>query len=185
MRFLERLIFLSMNTNDWNIDPTHSSITFSVRHLVFSKVRGRFGKLRGAIALDEPKVDVTIEAASIDTGVADRDGHLRSPDFLDAERFPEITYASKSVERTKKGYRISGDLTLHGVTRALVLDAEEGGRGKDPWGNERVAFSASASIDRREFGLTWNQVLEAGGVLVGETIEIEIEIQAVKAKAAA
>lgn len=166
-----------MEKTSWNIDPTHSSINFSVRHMVFAKVRGRFGKFSGKIELGAtPSAEATIETASIDTGVADRDGHLRAADFFDVEKFPAITFKSKKVEKN----RVTGDLTIRDVTREVVLETEDGGQAKDPWGNARVAFSAKTSIDRRDFGLKWNQALETGGVLVGEKIEIELEIQAVK-----
>lgn len=154
--------------------------------MVFAKVHGRFARWSGKMALNEAdfvptQVDVEIDAASIDTGVADRDKHLCSADFLDAERYPKLTFRSKRVEKAgPSGLQITGDLSMHGVTREVVLQAEYGGQGKDPWGNQRVGFTASTSVDRREFGLEWNQVLEAGGVLVGERVDVEIEIQAVQ-----
>jgi polyisoprenoid-binding protein YceI len=173
---------------NWNIDIAHSGINFSVRHMVFAKVRGRFDAWSGTIALDDQdplhsKVDVSIDAASINTGNADRDNHLRSPDFLDTGKFPKLRFQSTRIDKVGSGYRIHGALTIRDVTRELVLEAEDLGRGKDPWGNERAAFSATTSIDRRDFGLKWNQLLETGGVLVGEKIEIELEVQAVKAAA--
>lgn len=167
----------------WNIDPTHSSINFSVRHLVFAKVRGHFTKFSGSLSVDTPSVEATIETASIDTGVGDRDNHLRSADFFDVEKFPQITFKSTKVEKTSDGYKVTGSLTIRDVTKEITLETESGGSAKDPWGNERVAFTAKTSLDRREYGLQWNQALETGGVLVGEKIEIELEIQAVKAKA--
>jgi polyisoprenoid-binding protein YceI len=175
--------------NNWNIDTAHSGINFSVRHMVVSKVRGRFGKYSGTIKLDDAdiarsSVEVSIEASSIDTGVADRDTHLRSSDFLDVEKFPELLFRSKSIEQVDGArYRVLGDLTIRGVKREVVLDAEYGGRGKDPWGNERVGFVAKTSIDRKDFGLTWNQVLETGGILVGDRVEIELDVQGVRAAA--
>jgi polyisoprenoid-binding protein YceI len=178
-----------MTNSNWNLDAAHSGITFSIRHMVVSKVRGRFAKYNGSIRMDEADltrstVSVTIDAASIDTGVADRDTHLRSPDFFDVGKFPELRFASKRVEKVGEGrYRVVGDLTIRDVTREIGLDAEYGGRGKDPWGNERVGFSAKASLDRKEFGLTWNQVLEAGGILVGDRVDIELEVQGVRAAA--
>ena len=174
----------------WNIDTAHSQITFTVRHMVFAKVRGRFGKWAGTLQLDpqdlgRSRVEVTIDAASIDTSDATRDGHLKSPDFFDAARFPELKFTSRSVEtRGPDKARITGDLTLHGVTREVALDAEVAGRGKDPWGNERIGFSATGSLDRTHFGLAWNQALEAGGLLVGTRVDIEIDLQAVQPKAA-
>jgi polyisoprenoid-binding protein YceI len=174
-----------MATNHWDIDVGHSAIHFWVRHMVISKVHGRFAKWSGAIALDaqdltRSSVEVRIDAASIDTQVADRDAHLKSPDFLDVARYPELTFRSKKIEKAAGGYRVTGDLTLHGVTREVALEAEFAGTGKDPWGNERAGFSAKGALDRREFGLTWNAAVEAGGVLVGEKVEIAIELEAIK-----
>jgi polyisoprenoid-binding protein YceI len=177
-------------TNHWDIDVGHSAIHFWVRHMVISKVHGRFAKWSGALQLD-PKdlssssVDVTIEAASIDTQVADRDAHLKSADFLDVAKFPQLTYRSKRIEKAGDGYRVTGDLTLHGVTREVTLEAEFAGTGKDPWGNERAGFSAKTALERKDFGLVWNAALEAGGVLVGDKVEITIELEGVKKVAAA
>jgi polyisoprenoid-binding protein YceI len=173
-------------TNHWDLDVGHSAIHFWVRHMVISKVHGRFSRWSGTLQLDEldltrSSVDVRVDAASIDTQVADRDAHLRSPDFLDVAKHPELTFRSKRIERKGDGaYRVVGDLSLHGVTREVSLDAEFAGTGKDPWGNQRAGFSAKASLDRREFGLQWNAALETGGVLVGEKVEISIELEAVK-----
>ncbi|NVJ00320.1 YceI family protein [Myxococcus sp. AM009] len=178
-----------MATTTWNIDATHSGIHFSVRHMVIAKVRGSFRKYSGAVSLDEQDVTkssvaVTIETASIDSGVEQRDNHLRSPDFFDVEKFPRITFKSTKVERASgDGLKVTGNLTIRDITREVVLDAEQLGVGKDPWGNVKAAFEAKTSVDRRDFGLTWNQALETGGVLVGEKIEIAIEVQAVKAQA--
>jgi polyisoprenoid-binding protein YceI len=183
---MERLYVTRMQIETWSIDTAHSGISFSVRHMVFAKVRGRFGSWRGSVRLDEEdlarsSVSVEIDAASIDTGVADRDNHLRSDDFLDVERFANLRYESTRVQTMSDGrMRIHGELTIRDVTRAVVLDVEYAGVAKDPWGNRRAAFTASTSIDRREFGLAWNQILEAGGVLVGERIDIELEVQAVE-----
>jgi polyisoprenoid-binding protein YceI len=176
--------------DSWNIDAAHSQITFTVRHMVFAKVRGKFGKWTGTLQLDpadlgKSQVEVTIDAGSVDTSDAQRDGHLKSPDFFDVAKFPSLTFKSKSVQtRGADKARITGDLTLHGVTKEIALDAELSGRGKDPWGNERVGFSATAAVDRTEFGLNFNQVLETGGVLVGNKVDIDIDLQAIKAKAA-
>ncbi|MDI1484632.1 YceI family protein [Polyangium sp. y55x31] len=172
-------------TTTWNIDATHSTIGFSIRHMVFSKVRGRFLKYTGAIKLEDDvtksRVEVSIEAASIDTGTAQRDTHLRSADFFDVEKFPELRFRSTRVEDTGGGrLRVIGDLTIRDVTREVALDAEPAGRGMDPWGNERSGFAATISIDRKDFGLHWNQLLEAGGVLVSDRVDIELDIQAVK-----
>ncbi len=179
-----------MATERWDIDVGHSAIHFWVRHMVISKVHGRFARWSGAVELDpqdlaRSSVEVKIDAASIDTQVADRDAHLRSPDFLDAAAYPEIRFASRRVEGGADGLRIVGDLTLHGVTREVTLQAEFAGTGKDPWGNERAGFSARATLDRRDYGLVWNAALETGGVLVGEKVEIAIELEAVRKAATA
>lgn len=170
----------------WNIDTTHSAINFTARHMVFAKVRGRFASWKGSVALDEKdlarsSVEVSIDTGSIDTGVADRDNHLRSADFFEVERFPSASFKSTRIEKSGPNYKIYGELKIRDVSREVVLDAEDLGRGKDPWGNERVGFNAKTSINRLDYGLKWNQLLESGGVLVGEKIELEIEIQAVKA----
>ena len=176
-----------MSTTTWNFDTTHSSIGFSVRHMVFAKVRGRFSTWRGTVQLDpddltRSKIEVEIDASSIDTGVEDRDKHLRSADFFDIERFDSLRFESSKIEELSTNrYRVVGKLTIRDVEREVVLDTEYGGHAKDPWGNRRVAFTASTRLDRRDFGLTWNQVLEAGGVLVGERIDIELDVQAVQA----
>jgi polyisoprenoid-binding protein YceI len=179
-----------MALEKWEIDSSHSGVHFSVRHMVVAKVRGQFARWSGSFVADDgdlgqARVEVAIDASSIDTGLADRDAHLRSQDFLDVGRFPEITFTSKRVEgQGDEALRVTGDLTIRGVTREVLLEVEPGGRTKDPWGNERAGFTARAAIDRKDFGLTWNQVLEAGGVLVGDRISIEIEVEAVKQSAA-
>ncbi len=178
-----------MTTNKWNLDAAHSGINFSIRHLVVAKVRGRFATFSGTLELDpqdltRSRVEATIEAASIDTGVQQRDDHLRSADFFDAATYPELRFRSKQIEKVSSDrYRVTGDLTIRDVTREVALDVEYGGQAKDPWGNERVAFTAKTAIDRKDFGLSWNQALETGGVLVGERVDIELEVQAVKAAA--
>jgi polyisoprenoid-binding protein YceI len=179
-----------MTTNIWNIDAVHSGINFSIRHMVVSKVRGRFAKYSGTLNLDEvdltrSTLEATIDVASIDTGAPQRDTHLRSADFFDVEKFPEIRFRSRRIEKVEdERYRVVGDLTIRDVTREVSLDVEYGGRAKDPWGNERAGFIATATLDRKDFGLGWNQALEAGGVLVGDRVDIEIEVQAVKAAVA-
>ena len=174
----------------YSIDTAHSSVNFAVRHMVVAKTRGRFTKFSGSFSFDaadpsKSTVSVTIDASSIDTHEPQRDGHLRSPDFLDADNHKEITFTSKRVEGSGDELRVVGDLTIRGVTHEVTLDVEHHGGGKDPWGNEKTGFSAKTSINRKDYGLTWNQVLETGGVLVGEKIEIEIDVEAVKDKAAA
>jgi polyisoprenoid-binding protein YceI len=169
----------------YKIDTAHSKVAFSVRHMVFAKVRGHFTKWSAELSLDpsdltKSSISVTLDAASIDTGEAQRDGHLKSPDFLDVEKFPKITFVSRRVQRASdKKYAVTGDLTIRGISHDVSLDVEELGRGKDPWGNARIAFGAKATIERTDYGLKWNQTLEAGGLLVGEKVEFEIDIQAV------
>src|SRR5581483_6870501 len=171
----------------WDIDPSHSTVGFTVRHLVIAKVHGRFGKFSGVVELEEgdllrSKINVSIDVDSIDTREPQRDAHLKSPDFFDAAKFPTMTFASRSIERAGEGYRMTGDLSIHGVTRPVTLEVEDGGRVKDPWGNDRAAFSAKGRIDRKDFGLTWNQVLEAGGLTVGDRVDIDLEVEAVRRK---
>jgi polyisoprenoid-binding protein YceI len=178
-----------MALGTWNIDASHSGIHFSIRHLVIAKVRGKFTKFSGALELDEAdltksKVSVEIDVASIDTGEAQRDGHLKSGDFFDVEKFPKATFTSKSIAKNGDNYDVTGDFTLHGTTKEIVLHATFEGKGKDPWGGERAGFGAKTTINREDFGLKWNQALEAGGVVVGTKAELEIEVEAVKAKTA-
>ena len=179
-----------MASERWEIDSAHSGIHFSVRHLVVAKVRGQFTRWSGTLLaeggdLSRATVEVTIDASSIETGVADRDTHLRSADFFDVAQYPELKFTSQRVEpKGDDRYTVVGDLSLHGVTREVALEVEYAGRAQDPWGNERAGFSARTAILRKEFGLDWNQVLEAGGVMVGDRIEIELEIEAVKQQAA-
>ena len=166
----------------WRIDPSHSQVGFSVRYLGLSRVRGRFEDFSGTITTgDEPtdtSIDATIAAASINTGEPKRDEHLRAADFLDAERYPTIEFRSTGLRGDGGHWAVEGDLTLHGVTRRVVLDAEVEGAGADPFGNTRIAFTGRTEIDRGDFGLNWNQALETGGVLVGRKITIDLEIQA-------
>jgi polyisoprenoid-binding protein YceI len=176
----------NMSTQSWAIDSSHSGIHFSVRHMVIAKVRGQFSRWTGVITMPEgdlgrAKVEVTIDASSIDTGVADRDTHLRSADFLDVATYPEATFKSERVEALSADrLQVTGALSLHGVTREVTLDVESFGKTKDPWGNDRIGFSARTALQRSEFGLTWNQTLETGGVLVSDRVELEFEIEAVK-----
>jgi polyisoprenoid-binding protein YceI len=181
-----------MSTTDiptWEIDTGHSGVSFTVRHLVVSKVRGRFATWAGKIVFDEAapersSVEVRIEAASIDTGVAERDAHLKAADFLDVEKFPAITFRSTRIARREDGFDVAGDFTIHGVTREVVLPVVYGGRAKDPWGNQRTGFGAQLTIDRKDFGLKWNQLLETGGLLIGDQVEIDLEVEAVLKAAA-
>jgi len=171
-------------TTTWTIDPAHTVVELAVKHLMFSTVKGRFPTVSGIIVLNEAdlsasSVTAEIEAASIHTGDAARDAHLRSADFLDVEAFPTITFRSTEiVPQGRDKFIIVGDLTLHGETREVSLEAELLGTGTDPWGGRRAGFAATTTISRKEFGLTWNQGLEAGGVLVGDQVKISLEIQA-------
>ena len=177
-------------SHEWTIDASHSHVGFSVRHLMIANVRGEFTKLSGSATWDPArpeltKIDVQIDVASINTREEKRDAHLRSADFFDVESFPTITYRSRGagVHKGDGHLEVVGDLTIHGVTRVVVLDVEgPTPEQKDPWGNTRIAATARASIKRSEFGMTWNSALETGGVLVGDDIKIEIEIELQKSK---
>jgi polyisoprenoid-binding protein YceI len=170
----------------YNIDTAHSQIQFSVRHMMISKARGSFEKFSGAVNLDElapanTTVDITIEAASINTREAQRDGHLRSADFLNAEVFPTLTFKSTRVEVTgPENARLHGDLTIRDVTRAVVMEVVYNGSAKSPWGTTSFGFNAHTVINRKDWNLTWNAGLETGGVLVGDEVTIDIELELVK-----
>jgi len=173
-----------MAAQTWQIDKAHSDIFFTVRHMVITKVRGRFLKWEGTLVLDEQdlsksRVEVSIDAASISTSDEKRDGHLRSADFLDAEKFPKLTFKSTKVEKVSGDrLKVTGDLTIRDVTKSVTLDVEQLGKAKDPWGNNKIAFNGKVAIQREEFGAKWNQALEAGGVLVGKQVDIDLELQA-------
>jgi polyisoprenoid-binding protein YceI len=172
----------------WKLDGTHTEVEFSVRHMMITTVRGRFGEVEGEIVFgvgglpSEFGAEIRIGAASVDTGVPARDEHLRSADFFDAERFPALVFRSRRVEGSPASpgdrFRVIGDLTIRDVTREILLDAVFEGTGSDPWGVERAGFTADAVLDRRDFGLNWNQALEAGGVLVSNEIRLRLEVQA-------
>jgi polyisoprenoid-binding protein YceI len=166
------------------IDAAHTTVGFVARHLVVSKVRGSFGQMSGEITVGEDpltsRVQARIAAASIDTGQPDRDNHLRGADFLDVERFPELTFASRRVLQRDGDYVVVGDLTIRDLTREVELVVEFEGLARNPWGHEVIAFTATTEIDREEFGITWNQALETGGVLVGRKVRIEISAEAVR-----
>lgn len=178
-----------MSKTTWEIDPAHTQVELSVKHMMFTTVRGRFGEVSGTIVADEENpeassVEVEIDAASIDTGVDDRDEHLRSEDFLFVEEYPKITFRSTRIEGAAsepgEEFLIAGDLTIRGETREVELDAVYEGQGTDPWGGTRAGFTATTEIDRREWGLTWNQALETGGILVGHDVTIDLSVQAVQ-----
>jgi polyisoprenoid-binding protein YceI len=171
----------------WEIDPKHTLVEFSVRHMMFTTVKGRFTEVRGVIhCVDEAdpsqaQVEAEIDAASISTGDEQRDAHLRSADFLDTENYPKITFKSTRVDaRNEEELRLVGELTVHGITREVTLETTFNGRGKNPYGQEVAGFSAQTTINRKEFGLTWNAALESGGLLVGNNLEIMIEVQAIR-----
>jgi polyisoprenoid-binding protein YceI len=173
----------------WQIDAAHSSVEFAVTHMMFTTVRGRFKKLSGTILVNEDNpdrssVEVEIDAASIDTGTPDRDTHLRSADFLDVDNFPTIVFQSKRVEGAvaKPGdrFKVGGNLTIRGRSVFVTLDAAFSGAGKDPWGHQRAGFTASTELDWRDWGLEWNQALETGGVLVGHTVKVQADVEAVQ-----
>lgn len=182
-------------TTTWTVDPMHVEVGFAVRHLMISTVRGRFARIAGNVALDEKnplksKVEIEVDIDSIDTRQEQRDAHLRSPDFFDAANFPKMTFVSTKIEGDVNGdFTLTGNLTIRGNTRPMTLEATAEGRGRDPWGGQRAGFSAKGKFLRSDFGLTWNQVLEAGGVTVGDEVKISIDVeliqQSVKADVAA
>lgn len=168
----------------WDVDPAHSNVEFVVRHM-FTSMRGRFGEFSGVLEVgatpEQSKLEGTIAAASIDTRLPDRDAHLRSPDFLDAENHPSLSFRSTSARSSSGGrLEVDGELTIRGVTRPVTLEVEFLGSATDPWSGERAGFSARTEIDREDFGLTWNLPLAAGGVLVGRRVKIELEVEAVR-----
>jgi polyisoprenoid-binding protein YceI len=175
-----------MAIEKWKFDTAHSSVSFSVRHLMISRVHGSFKVWSGTLEtdevnLEEARLQASIDAASIDTREPQRDEHLRSADFFDAANHPQITFESTSVKKVDaQHYDVTGNLTIRGVTKPVTLDTEHFGRQKDPWGGERAGFSAKTSIDRRDFGLTFNMPLDGGGFVVGDKVEIVLDVQAVK-----
>lgn len=170
----------------WEIDPDHSTAEFSIRHLMISTVRGRFSQMAGRIVGDPADLTgatahLEIQAASVDTRQPDRDNHLRSADFFDVEHFPTITFDSTRITRVgPDAYDVVGNLTIHGVTKEVTVRVESAGVSKDPWGNIRAGFAATTRINRKDFGLTWNQALETGGVLVGDEVRITVDLETVK-----
>lgn len=172
----------------YSVDKAHSEVGFTVRHMVFAKVHGQFKDWETTLTYDEANptkssIQVDIATASVDTGEEKRDGHLRSADFFEADKFPKMTFQSKRIDSNGSGrYKLIGDLTLHGATHEVALDVEETGRGKDPWGNQRIGFSAKGTLNRSDFGLKWNQALETGGLLVSDKVDVEIEAQVVQSK---
>jgi polyisoprenoid-binding protein YceI len=172
----------------WNLDPAHSAAEFKVKHMMISNIKGSFRALSGVLNLDEAdvtgsSVEAFLPVATLSTGDEQRDGHLKSADFFDAEKFPTITFKSNEVKRTGEGeYAVTGDLTLRGVTKPVTFAVEgPSAPGKDPWGNLRIGLTATTRINRKDFGLTWNSALEAGGVLVGDEVGLTLDVQFIKA----
>jgi polyisoprenoid-binding protein YceI len=169
--------------SSWTIDVAHTHVGFAIKHLMIATVRGRFAQVHGSVTVDEShpttaSIDINIPTASVSTGDEKRDAHLRSPDFFDVERYPNITFRSTRVAaQSNEAFRVVGDLTIRDVTREVTLDVQMLGRAKDPWGNEHAAFEATTRIKRGDYGLTWNAALETGGVLVGDEVSISIEAQ--------
>ena len=175
-------------TSTWNIDPVHTTAEFKVRHMMITNVKGQFTGVTGVLTLDDrdvtkSHVETSIDAASINTREADRDTHLKSADFLDVEKFPTLTFSSSRITRTGADeLEVEGDLTIHGVTRKVVFEVEgPTPPGKDPWGNTRIGWTATTKINRKDFGLNWNAVLETGGILVGDDVTLTLDVEAVKA----
>lgn len=174
-----------MAKSTWVVDASHSLAEFTVKHMMFTNVKGQFKKVEGTVVADPAdltgaELKGTVDAASVDTGDAQRDDHLRSADFFDVANFPTLSFASKSVEKAGDDYRMVGDLTIHGVTQTVTWDLTLDGTGKDPWGNDRIGLTAETRINRHDFGLMWNAALEAGGILVGEQVKIAVHLQAIK-----
>lgn len=187
---LTALAALPLRADNFAIDPSHSEVSFQIRHLV-SQVRGRFNDFSGAVQLD-PKnlpassVDFRIKATSIDTGNADRDKHLRTADFFDVEKFPEITFKSDSIKAAGKDkYNVTGTLTMHGVSKKVTLPVTFLGQAKDPWGNTRAGFELETKLNRKEYGIEWNKALDSGGALLGDDVSVAINLETVKKDAAA
>ncbi len=176
-----------MTKTKWTIDPTHSGVDFSIKHMMFSNVKGSFNQFDAIIEanpldLTTATIEFNVNLASVDTRNEDRDNHLRSGDFFDVEVYPTMTFKATTIVNNGDGeYEVTGDLSIHGVTKQETFTVNYEGSGKDPWGNEKVGFSAAGSIKRSDYGLTWNSALETGGVLVGDKVKINIELQAVKA----
>jgi polyisoprenoid-binding protein YceI len=171
----------------YTIDPSHSSIGFTVRHMVVTKVKGQFNEFAGTIVYDDKdvtksSVEVTIKTASIDTNTPRRDDDLRSPNFFDAAKYPEITFKSRRIEKSEDGHVAIGDLTMHGVTREIEIPFTIAGFVTDPMGNARIGLSAGTSLNRQDYGITWSKKLDSGGLVAGDEVEVDIEVEAIKAK---
>lgn len=177
---------VAARTTTWAIDPTHTNVEFAVKHMMVSTVKGRFRKFEGAIEIDEEEcarssVRFSIDTTSVDTGLEQRDEHLRSDDFFNAGRFPQITFVSKVVERVDdENWKISGDLTIRDVTREVVLDTEFEGQGPDAFGGYRAGFIATTQVNRKDFGLNWNALIETGGVAVADKVKLNLNVEAIR-----
>ncbi|WP_029421046.1 YceI family protein [Alicyclobacillus macrosporangiidus] len=175
-----------MAKSQWKVDPAHSSVDFSIKHMVISRVKGTFHTFDAVVEADPEdlttaRIEFTVDVASVDTRNEDRDNHLRSADFFDAENYPKMTFkATRIVKKSEGEYEVTGDLTIRGVTRPETFLVTYEGQGKDPWGGIRAGFSANGTINRSDYGLKWNAALETGGVLVGDQVQVSLEIQAVK-----
>ena len=174
-------------TTTWQVDPAHTHVEFAVKHLMISTVRGRFSDVAGTVIVpgddfSRAQIDATVGVASIDTREPQRDGHLKSPDFFDVDTYPTMTFTGRRIERASRAtnqYTVVGDFTLHGVTKEILLDVTLEGLTKDPYGNDRAGFSATGKINRKDFGLAWNQLLETGGVVVGDDVKLSIDAEIV------
>jgi polyisoprenoid-binding protein YceI len=177
-----------MTKTKWAIDADHSSVDFSIRHMMIANVKGTFHTFNATVEADvtdltDANIDFSVELASIDTRNKDRDAHLVSADFFDIEKYPTLTFRSTNITKTGEGeYDVTGDLTIHGITKSETFSVNFEGQGKDPWGNEKVGFSGQGTINRADFGLTWNSALETGGVLVGDKVKVNLQIEASKAE---
>ena len=174
-----------MATTKWSIDSTHSEVGFKVKHMMFTNVSGKFKTYDAEITTEDDdftksEISFSADINSIDTNNTDRDNHLKSADFFDAENHPKLTFKSSSLTKSGDEYQLTGELTLHGITKTVKLDAEVSGLLKDPWGNTKVAMNISGKINRKDWGLNWNSALETGGVLVGEDVKLNIELQLLK-----
>jgi polyisoprenoid-binding protein YceI len=176
-----------MSKTKWKLDPAHSEVTFKVKHMMITNVTGHFTEFSGEVDVDNEdfshaEIQFTAKATSVDTHAEQRDGHLRSPEFFDAEKYPEIKFKSTSYEKVSgSDYKLKGDLTIRDVTKNITLDVEYGGTQKDPWGNLKAGFTVNGKLNRKDFGLNWNAVLETGGVMVSDEVRIHCEVQIVKA----
>ena len=187
---LTTLAALPLQAESYKIDPSHSEVGFTIRHMV-SNVRGRFNDFSGTVDMDakapqKGSVEFSVKTTSIDTGNADRDKHLRTADFFDVEKYPEITFKSDSVKPAGKDkYNVTGTLTMHGVSKKVTLPVTFNGEGKDPWGNTRAGFETATKLDRKEYGIVWNKAIDNGGVLLGDDVNVSINLETVKTAPAA